>query len=277
MNAGRWGLRRLRPPGVRAVPVWNLPLPKGELWQLLGVPRVLALRGEGCAEEAIGRDQAAVLGEALDGLRERLAFDGVFVGGGLCSLPGFGSALRVAMPVRFSTDGAFVGEAGGRALLQGRRGAVVDVGQTGIKLMAEGHRLHLERDTTALPLRFIGTPRPEVSTSVFARFLARAIGDLLRATRPPDPVMVLALPCPLEDDLVPGPCTYGWERHHDLLPEVFRMVDEDLRPWPELAPEVWVLNDAELAAVSARAAGTPGRRRLALTLGFGPGAALLDD
>jgi hypothetical protein len=258
-----------------------------ELWERLGVPRVDAMRREGHGDEAIGRAMGATLVSAVADLHRRHRFESVFVGGGLLELPGLEAAVREAtLPVEiaFSSDRAFAAEAGGRSVLaenSGPDGIVVDVGQTSIKLSGSGVRRLWERDFETLPLRLIGTPRPPVTaagTTAFAAFIADAIAELLAASAPRDPLIVLAMPCPLEDDLAPGACTYGWEGHDALLPEVFRILDERHRPWPGAAyPEALVLNDAELAAASARTVLAPpaGARVLALTLGFGPGGALL--
>lgn len=289
MNAGRWRLRRLRPKGVGPLEVWDLPAEGKELWEILGVPRLDAMRREGRGDDAIGPVMGASLASAIADLRHGYRFEILFVGGGLLELPGLEAAVRRAglpVSVSFSSDRAFVAEAGGRALLRengGPDGIVVDVGQTSIKLSACGVRRVRERDFETLPLRLIGTPRPRVTaagTAVFAGFIADAIAELLAAASPRDPLLVLALPCPLGDDLAPGACTYGWEGHDALLPEAFRILDERFRPWPNAPrPEALVLNDAELAAVSARAVLAPaaGTRVLVLTLGFGPGGALLGD
>jgi hypothetical protein len=287
VTEGRWRLRRLRPRGVRPLEVWNLPLQGKELWELLGVPRLDAMRREGHGDEDIGRALGATFASAAAELQRRHRFERVFVGGGLLELPGLEAAVREAAPpfeVTFSPDRAFVAEAGGRALLAdngGPDGIVVDVGQTSIKLSAGGVRRVRARELERLPLRLIGTPRPPVTalgTAAFAGFIADAIAELLVASAPRDPLVVLAMPCPLEDDLAPGSCTYGWEGHGTLLPEVFRVLDERLHPWPAVAhPQALVLNDAELAAVSARVVLCPEAAAgvLSLTLGFGPGGAVL--
>jgi hypothetical protein len=85
--------------------------------------------------------------------------------------------------------------------------------------------------------------------------------------------MVLALPGPIGSDAVPGPCSYGWQGDRELLPALLAALSA-ARPG---GGTLLLLNDAELAAESARAElrPEPGERVLCATLGFGPGAALL--
>jgi len=100
------------------------------------------------------------------------------------------------------------------------------------------------------------------------------------------PEVVLALPCGLGADLKPGPCTYaGWRDRADLVSRIARTaIREASRGRMEIpaasAPSIgWrVLNDAELAGFAALAEmerlGLEGKA-LVLTLGFGPGAAIV--
>ncbi|MFP2905247.1 ROK family protein [Pyxidicoccus sp. 3LFB2] len=86
--------------------------------------------------------------------------------------------------------------------------------------------------------------------------------------------LCLALPCPLDGTLIPGGCTYGWEGHASLVDDLLHASG---LTGPEGGGTVLVLNDAELAAEAARwdARLADHRRVLCLTLGFGPGGALL--
>lgn len=266
--------QRWRRPHVRALPIWDLQLDEGLLWQRLGLPRVEALREQGRAELEIGAELAQTAAAALRLLRERHRFDRVFVGGGLTLIEGFVQELlrRVDHPIDVSPDERFAGERGGLALLEGRGGgAVVDVGQTAIKASCRGRRLVRERDLRALPLELIdpsGAP-PRAAPDRLER-AAAFIGAAIAELGSDGDSLVLALPCPLDDACVPGPCTYGWAGEARLVPAILERSGKHFR-------EVLVLNDAELAAETAlaRRPREAGERVLVLTLGFGPGAALI--
>lgn len=284
MSFGRWRLRRFRREGLRGVSLWDRPVAGGLLWEQVGTPRVEALGREGCPPREVGPLLAGPLAEVLLALHDELRFEAVHLSGGLAAVGGLGEALREGtLPFRVEIDPEPLWSAcrGGQALLAERGasdGAVLDVGQTSIKAAARGRRFVLPRDLDTLPLRLIdreGRSRG-APTEATAAFVAGALIEVLVTARPNDPCVVLGLPCPLRDDLVPGPCTYGWEGDRRLLPEVVRRVDALLDPWPGAEPELLVLNDAELAAEAARERLGPerGQRVLVVTLGFGPGGAL---
>jgi hypothetical protein len=270
-----WNVRRHRPPGVTPLEVWNLPVLGRELWELLGTPRVDADRRAGVPEAALASRLLPALTGALEPLVRRHAVDAVWLSGGLACLEGFGSALAKAplpCPVHVATEPRFAPALTGLRLLAPLHPTsplAVDVGQTSIKCAAPGALRVFERDTAALPLLFIGQPRPadghHIPTAV--RFIAGA----LRAFTPD--AVCLALPCPLDDALIPGGCTYGWEGHASLVADIVREAG-----LPDAGGTVLALNDAELAAEAARddARLADARRVLCLTLGFGPGGALLE-
>ncbi len=268
-------VRRWRRAGVTALPIWDLPVDGGLLWERLGVPRVEALRKQCLADAEIGSDLAACAAATVLRLRERHRFECAFVAGGLTQIRGFAAALSKEADVVVDPDGRFAGHRGGLALLAElghERGVIVDVGQTGIKLSLGGRRLVVERDIRALPFEFIdpsGAPPRASNTRLqtAAAFIGGAIAELVRAPEGPPLALVLALPCPLDDACVPGPCTYGWEGEARLVEAILEKCRQNFR-------EVVVLNDAELVAETARLA-RPRERLLVLTLGFGPGGALL--
>ena len=107
--------------------------------------------------------------------------------------------------------------------------------------------------------------------------LARSIAVM----RPLEPRMAMAVPCELSDDLLPGATRLrGWEGDGSLVARLLRRVEElggPGHPWQGRSVEVRLLNDAEMAAESARIQVAPeDRPTLVLTLGFGPGAAVLE-
>jgi hypothetical protein len=247
----------------------------GLLWERLGVPRVEALRAESLADAEIGAELAASAKDAIFRLRARHGFERAYVAGGLTQFDGFAAALSKETGVVVDPDGRFGGERGGLALLAElghQRGAVVDVGQTGIKASMAGRRLVVERDCEALPFELIdpsGAPPPASDTrlATAAAFIGGAIAKLVASAGLRPLALVLALPCPLDDACVPGPCTYGWEGEARLVTAILERSGHSFR-------EVLVLNDAELAAETALCRGR-GSSTLVLTLGFGPGGALV--
>jgi hypothetical protein len=271
-------LRRLRPAGVQHLAVWDLPLSRGLFWERVGAPRIGEMRDLGASAGEIARALADDIAEALGVLQLRDGFDVAYLGGGLLGLPGVRTTLVRHSPcaLAFNPDGRFVGERGGKRLLAqiGRpHGAIVDVGQTAIKATTGARRATVERDLGALPLRLIDTcgRSSGAPTATVAAFISSAVATI----GPPDACVLLAIPGPLGESLLPGPCTYGWEGDATLLPALVERL-EKLQPAP--AGELLLVNDAELAGVSAQVdlRRTSGARALALTLGFGPGAALLD-
>jgi hypothetical protein len=261
-----------------------------------------------------------VLAGALSELVPRHDADAVWLSGGLACLEGFEPLMEQAAsvlscPVYVGEDPRFAPVRAGLRLLeplQPTSPVAFDVGQTSIKCASPGAVKVFERDTTALPLRLIGMPRPEDGHHVPAavRFIAGALRTFMEQegsrhpdartdVAPPDArrgatpmapssafrapaqsgtgtpaALCLALPCPLDGTLIPGGSTYGWEGHAPLVADLLHAAG---LTGPGGGGTVLVLNDAELAAEAARrdARLADRRRVLCLTLGFGPGGALL--
>lgn len=275
-----WDIRRHRVPGVTSLEVWNLPVLGRELWELLGAPRVEADRRAGIPEAGLASQLLPALTGALELLVRRHTVDAVWLSGGLLCLEGFGPALveaTASLPcsVHVADEPRFAPVLAGLRMLAPLKPTsplALDVGQTSIKCASSEALRVFERDTAALPLLFIGMPRPADGHHVDAavRFIAGALRT--SGTRPPD-ALCLALPCPLDAALVPGGCTYGWEGRASLAEDLLREAGFGGTEGTAL-----VLNDAELAAEAARedARLADARRVLCLTLGFGPGGALLE-
>ncbi|QSQ21072.1 ROK family protein [Pyxidicoccus parkwayensis] len=301
-----WSARRYVPEGVSSLEVWNHPVLGRELWELLGTERVERDRRAGVPESMLAFHLLPVLAGALADLVTEHDADAVWICGGLTCLEGFTELVEEAtaglpFPVYVAEDPRYAPVHAGLRLLEPlrpRRPVALDVGQTSIKCASPGAQRIFERDTGVVPFLHIGTPRPEDGRHV--RAAVRFIGDALRAfveqgeavpanTRSDAAIpsntpstsaqtgagtpgaLCLALPCPLDAALVPGGCTYGWEGHAPLVTDILRAAGLSG------GGAVLVLNDAELAAEAAR--GDPrledSRRVLCLTLGFGPGGALL--
>jgi len=250
----------------------------GELWQRLGAPRIEALEKDGLGAEAVDRALAEAVADAVTAARRRWSFGTVAVGGGLLERPGLAVALAGASlgcELAVLPGGRFAFEPGGLAVLEETDlagGMVVDVGQTSVKGSCRGRRFVHGRDERALPRLFIGMARPrgteaEELAARAAEFVGGFIRKIREAAGPTSPGLVLALPCPVDDALVPGECTYGWEGVADLVPRIRASAGPPL--------DARVMNDAELLAESALRRGVA-RPALCLSLGFGPGAALLE-
>ncbi len=274
-----WTARRHHATGVTPLEVWNLPVFERELWELLGAPRVEADRRAGVPEAQLAEQLFPALTSALEQLVHRHAVDAVWLSGGLAGLEGFEVGVakatsKLGCPVYVSESPRFAPVHAGLGLVEARTPLVLDVGQTSIKCASPGAQHVFERDLNQLPRLFIGMPRPTDGHHIVVavRFIANALrtcardlGDLTVEG------LCLALPCPLDEALVPGGCTYGWEGHASLVADI---LEEAALPG---GGTVLVLNDAELAAEAARMElrKHKHRRILCLTLGFGPGGALL--
>lgn len=282
MSVSGWNVQRYRPAGVTPLEVWNFPVHGRELWELLGTSRVESDRRDRVPEDVVAARQGLALIAALEALIPQHRVDAVYLTGGIAALEGF-SPVKEALtsslpcPVHVAREPRFASVRAGLRLLEDLRPTsplAVDVGQTSIKC-ASPSQLHVfERDTAALPRLLIGMPRPADGHHVTAavRFIAGALHTAAQGLTHPVDALCLALPCPVDDALVPGGCTYGWEAHASLVMDILGAA----RLTAGMGT-VRVLNDAELAAEAARNdSRVTGQRVLCLTLGFGPGGALLE-
>lgn len=171
---------------------------------------------------------------------------------------------------------------GGHALLAaaGLRGWVLDLGQSALKISTSPSAadMHgLPRPLDQLPVRddalHQGTGWVESQRQALRAFLAYGLRAALESTATRPEGLVVALPSRLDDSGVPEGSSYiGMAGDAALVTDALGLVDLAETP-------AWVLNDAELAAATARldprlppsGQGTV----LVLTLGFGLGAALL--
>ncbi len=258
-------IRRLRPPGISPLEVWDVVTPAGPLYAAAtararadGIVSMLRALVAGSAVRARGGVVAVSVNGDDDG---PVAFDRVVVGGG----GDIASVVAAIVAAGFVADaaGVYVGTDGGCVLCAGAKDAlIVDVGQTSIKRWYRG-----ERSRTARPPTI---PMEQLTREPQARALARAhtvrfIATALQTAQPPSRI-VLALPCEIDDDLVVQGCSYPW--HDDdcaLVNDVARAagIDDSV--------DVGVINDAELAACTVVDDGVT----LMLTVGLGVGAALV--
>ena len=243
---------RFRAPDVQHVSVVGLPCGEITLFHILGRRALLDPRPEVVA---------ARFRAGLATLVRAMLPDVLYVGGGLSERPEVRAAIAAspaAADVVWSGGGRFVGELGGRQIA-GASAIICDVGQTAIKVSRpDGRRIHERPPQESAP------DGCDLAGIAFIRDVLASALSGAPATAP----LVLALPGDLSDDLTPGPCSYRWGGRSGLVDEL--LPRRDGRP-------VLVLNDAELAAESARVEVDPSRGRvcLVLTLGYAPGAALL--
>ena len=287
-------LIRVHPPGVEPLEVWDvhlsddaapspLPSPNGrgnlavgvegrvrplyeftdEAARAFALPRAIAVLRSGAATAWSGRVFPIACREIAH----------VAIGGGGASAFLARAIEAAGLGCTILDGGAFAGGVGGARLVEATLGitsgaAVVDVGQTAIKVEAHGRRARFEHDRRLIPN--VDDLDARDLAAVRARFIDwRA--SALSSIAPKPRALVLALPCEIADDGTLGGCTYPWRRgDRTLVPEV--LARAHLGDVPCL-----LLNDAELAAASASLAdGIPrDRTTLVLTIGMGIGGALL--
>lgn len=263
-------IERFRAPGITPAEVWDLHLNDRAFWQHVGSTRLAELREAGRSESAIAAEFAQVISGALPLIAERLgAFQRVVLAGGLTLLGGLSVQGAAVLP---SGEFCAAGAADSDAEL------VADIGQTAHKLALGPQRVSIPRDLRRCPLVTV-EHHADLSPQSIAElgdaaceFAAQSIARGLQLGEAH--TLWLALPVALNDALLPGDCTYpGWEGDAGLVRRMLARACELAGRAPE---RVKVANDAELAALAARKAGLCAGRTLVLTLGFGPGAAVVD-
>lgn len=248
---------RHRDPRVVPLEVWDLVVD--------GVPLYAVDRGAG---------YGAVLGRAVEQLIAGTAVSEswpafpaecaeirrvVLVGGAAGEV-----VWRSAVPMRVAHEAELCAERGGHAILgrMGMRGLVVDLGQSRLKVSGQRRSVY-SRDLSRIPI--CGRPVDLQGRGALVEFVAGALREAA-AERPE--AVVLALPCEIASDGGLGTCSYPWEAGDGIVGEIFN--DAGLGDVP-----VWLLNDAELAAVGVGEQEPGDGVTLVVTLGFGVGAALL--
>ncbi len=256
---------RIRPAGVTALEIWDLEVRGETLFAARDEPDFGARLAEGI--EAIRRGEARTRSRITlpDACRE---IDAIFAAGG-----GVSAAVEAALRgigLEFHRGDAFAGEAGGLDLLDAvgaRSGLVVDVGQSAIKISARAGRRRIPRDFERLPitgpLGDRGDPRDP-----FRSFVAGAVAAAMREFGEADAI-VLALPAELDDAGCPEGSSYpGLQGDRELAAEVLARAGIP-------GARAILLNDAELAALSAKRVVPARSTALVVTIGFGIGGALL--
>ena len=176
--------------------------------------------------------------------------------------------------VCYGADGVFAGARGGFDLLQSRGlcGWTLDLGQSQLKLVSPERRWVFPREITRLresdKVAMLEVPSQRRRLREFiALKLQIALSEI--AHRPQ--ALVAGLPTRVTADATPLGGSYaGLRGYRELIPDALELAGLSDVP-------AFVLNDAELAAFSARVEPrlTGFRKILVLTLGFGIGAALV--
>lgn len=203
------------------------------------------------------------------------SFEVVFLTGGRAqSHPVRAELAGLPWPVFFGADTLFAGERGGFELLQVRErcGWVADLGKSQLKLSAPCRRWVFARDWTRLPQACEVLPaQVPAQRRRLREFIALSLQTAMVESGQRPQALVFAFPTRLDIDGTPGNTNYaGLPGDRALLPAALALAGLSHLP-------LFVLNDAELAALNAR---TDGRLRgfrkvLVLTLGFGIGAAMI--
>lgn len=259
---------RVTPAGVIALELWDLELSAGILWDHMHGDAL-----PGALVDAVRR-----LREGTARTRSRTpipaltrTLEAVWIAGGRApAVDPSALARALELPVWRADDPAAVAERGGRALVpDASTPAVVDLGQSSLKVFLGGQRLELPRPWDHLPiLRAVAVELAETRAALRAWVAGGLAQATARTALRPD-ALVFALPCELGDPPIPGSSSYpGLEGDERFVTEVVAAAG-----W---APaRSLVLNDAELAAVAAGLdPRTRGTLTLVLTLGFGVGGAL---
>lgn len=239
---------------ITPIQVWNTSVGGKPFHELVGARRVDALKADGVPEHEIVRTLALDLRKAVHVLQWEHAFAVAYVAGGLTELKDFSAAVAPTMDV--SPYKRFFAWAAARTLFDDP--VVLDVGQTSIK--GKPGQVY-PRNMTALPYGdILGKADRAID------WIARTLQAML-ASAPSYAPIVLTLPAPLDADCVPGENTYGFAGRRHTVDDILRAANAHHR-------KVYVANDAELAALLALQRST--WPTLVLTLGLGPGGALVD-
>jgi hypothetical protein len=261
---------RLRPHGILPLELWDLLLPDGSiLWHHMQSPdfgeKLHAVISQVWHGTATTKSEGKV-SDAIRGFRTlHLTGGGAPVVHG-CLKHGPWSATTL------SHDATFGSAAGGCALLagEGLDGWCLDLGQSGFKISTASVRLQRSRDWTCLPLRDdLNTADIPQQRAALRQSIAGLLQEMRAAVDAWPRAIIAGLPSRLDDHGVPEDCSYiGMKGDVALIPDAMKQAG-----MPDVP--LFVLNDAELAAVSARHELDLMPPALVLTLGFGVGGAMI--
>lgn len=271
---GNQSPRRYRPPGVIPLELWDLWVRENQtLWDSMGEPASFPeVLFNALVELRNGNGRTRSEGVVPPIVR---GFDALWVGGGLSKSEPLRARLsQLPIPVYFAQDDTFTGERGGLQLLaaKGVVGWIIDLGQTQLKVSIGTQRWTFARDFNTLPIRDTTPDCPAAQQRLALRaFLGESLRTCSQSDTTPLDTVIFALPSRLDSNGVPEGSSYIG------MAGDLSLVEDTLATAGLSANCVLTLNDAELAALSARC--DPRlplhAHTLVITLGFGLGAALL--
>ncbi len=247
--------------------LWDLRVGSGILWDWTGRDEFGRVLRESLTLLQSGSGETRSGGPVPQSIR---GFSGVyFTGGGAAAIESsFGDC---PWDVWFAANGRSAAELGGTSLLaaHGLAGWVVDLGQSALKVFVAGRCRVFPRDYAALPVRGDDASDIVLQRKALREFVASSLLACVADGWMAPEAIVCALPSSLDDSGVPEGSSYiGMKGDASLI--------ADSLARSGLAPQlVLLLNDAELAAVSAGLDPRVRGKVLVLTIGFGVGAALL--
>lgn len=247
--------------------LWDLRVGDGILWDWTGRDEFGRVLRESLALLHAGGGETRSDGPVPQAVR---GFSGLyFTGGGAAAIEA--SFEDCPWDVWFAANGRSAAERGGTSVLaaHGRAGWVVDLGQSALKVFLDGRCRVFPRDYEALPVRGEDESGIKLQRDALRAFIANSLRVCVTDGWMAPEAVVCALPSSLDDDGVPEGSSYiGMKGDASLIPDSLDRAGLS----PRLA---LLLNDAELAAVSAGVDPRVRGKVLVLTIGFGVGAALL--
>ena len=201
-------------------------------------------------------------------------FEAVFVTGGYSSEKSVqASLLGLPCPVVFDTEGVFAGARGGLEWLRERNvpGWVLDLGKSTLKIISKEQRWSFPCDRQRLAAKAVSPQETPQQRRRLREFIAVKLQFAVAESQERPQALLCALPTRIDAEGTPEGDEYaGMFGDRSFLPESLKLAGLGGVP-------LYVLNDAELAGLSARLNSRLERFRkvLVVTLGSGIGAALL--
>ena len=255
-------MKRLRPPGVMPIEVWDFPIEGRTLQHFRREPAF----GAALAETVRGLRESPPLHWSPDARERAREVTSVYlVGGGVTPE----QAARMPIPCTVCEDLVFGAARAGLSLMSSPLASCLDVGQTSLKYVDHHRSERIERDLLAVPAR---DDVPLSERSAVRASTIQFIGGVLRSAAANCGPVLLALPCEIDDACATSGCTYCWSSPDPTL--VGGLAAEAGME----ASSLLVINDGELAGVCADQ--DPRLKRdgvvLVLSIGFAVGGALLE-
>lgn len=250
---------------VKPLEVWDCITPKGRLWDHMYTNDFASLLA-GCllqirSASATTLSKAEIPDYAQD-------YDALYImGGGSENRAIITQLQQLPIPLIIAQNPIYCALDAAQQLLTAseKSGMVVDVGQTQIKIVVEGKYFSYPRDLLQLPIEETCPQK-----NALANFIATSIS--ISTDKAPENI-ILALPCTIDENLNLGPCSYQqMHNNRELINEIIDSTELN-------KSTIQIINDAELAGLAASRDKrlTSFKKVLVITLGFGVGAAILEN